>query len=164
MQNIFIFLNEADCRSSNALWCVMPCSFSLPSMRWFNSPRNRFVYVELFSERDVVITTTARELLLGQSQKLLDVIAALVDTGNLFSSFDGLVFDWELITVTGQLSIFSFKVDVTLRVCIWLLIISSCIAIAISMFLLQNQSMRHQLLCMSWNFNAKQSLTIIFQF
>ena len=50
----------------------------------------------------IEITTTTRELLLGQSPELLDVIA-FDDTGNLFSSLDGLVFDWELITVTGSI-------------------------------------------------------------
>ena len=39
----------------------------------------------------IEITTTG-ELLLGQSPELLDVIA-FDDTGNLFSSLDGLVFD-----------------------------------------------------------------------
>ena len=50
----------------------------------------------------IEITTTTRELLLGQSPELLDVIA-FDGTGNLFSSLDGLVFDWELITVTGSI-------------------------------------------------------------
>jgi nuclear pore complex protein Nup210 len=50
----------------------------------------------------IEITTTTRELLLGQSPELLDVIA-FDDTGNLFSSLDGLVFDWELITVEGSI-------------------------------------------------------------
>ena len=50
----------------------------------------------------IEITTTTRELLLGQSPELLDVLA-FDDTGNLFSSLDGLVFDWELITVTGSI-------------------------------------------------------------
>ena len=40
----------------------------------------------------IEITTTTGELLLGQSPELLDVIA-FDDTGNLFSSLDGLVFD-----------------------------------------------------------------------
>ena len=46
--------------------------------------------------------TTMRELLLGQSPELLDGIA-FDDTGNLFSSLDGLVFDWELLTVSGSI-------------------------------------------------------------
>ena len=50
----------------------------------------------------IEITTGTRELLLGQSFELLDVIA-FDDTGNLFSSLDGLVFDWELITVPGSI-------------------------------------------------------------
>ena len=50
----------------------------------------------------IEITTTTTELLLGQSPELLDVIA-FDDTGNLFSSLDGLVFDWELITVPGSI-------------------------------------------------------------
>ena len=50
----------------------------------------------------IEITTTTRELLLGQSPELLDVIA-FDDTGNLFSSLDGLVFDWELLTVSGSI-------------------------------------------------------------
>ena len=50
----------------------------------------------------IEITTTTRELLLGQSPELLDVIA-FDDTGNLFSSLDGLVFDWELVTVSGSI-------------------------------------------------------------
>jgi nuclear pore complex protein Nup210 len=50
----------------------------------------------------IEITTTTRELLLGQSPELLDVIA-FDDTGNLFSSLDGLAFDWELITVKGSI-------------------------------------------------------------
>ena len=41
---------------------------------------------------NIEITTTTGELLLGQSPELLDVIA-FDDTGNLFSSLDGLVFD-----------------------------------------------------------------------
>ena len=49
----------------------------------------------------IEITTTTRELL-GQSPELLDVIA-FDDTGNLFSSLDGLVFDWELLTVSGSI-------------------------------------------------------------
>ena len=50
----------------------------------------------------IEITTTTRELLLGQSHELLNVIA-FDDTGNLFSSLDGLVFDWELVTVSGSI-------------------------------------------------------------
>ena len=50
----------------------------------------------------IEITTTTRELLLGQSPELLDVIA-FDDTGNLFSSLDGFVFDWELLTVSGSI-------------------------------------------------------------
>lgn len=50
----------------------------------------------------IEITTTTRELLLGQSPELLDVIA-FDDTGNLFSSLDGLVFVWELVTVSGSI-------------------------------------------------------------
>ena len=50
----------------------------------------------------IEITTTTRELLLGQSPELLDGIA-FDDTGNLFSSLDGLVFDWELLTVSGSI-------------------------------------------------------------
>jgi len=30
-------------------------------------------------------------------------VIAFDNTGNLFSSLDGLVFDWELITVTGSI-------------------------------------------------------------
>ena len=50
----------------------------------------------------IEIATTTRELLLRQSPELLDVIA-FDDTGDLFSSLDGLVFDWELITVPGTI-------------------------------------------------------------
>ena len=50
----------------------------------------------------IEVTTTTREHLLGQSPELLDVIA-FDDTGNLFSSLDGLVFDWEPLTVSGSI-------------------------------------------------------------
>ena len=50
----------------------------------------------------IEITTTTGELLLGQSPELLDVIA-FDDPGNLFSSLGGLVFDWELVTVSGSI-------------------------------------------------------------
>ena len=51
----------------------------------------------------IEIATTTRELLLRQSPELLDVIAFDDDTGDLFSSLHGLVFDWELITVPGTI-------------------------------------------------------------
>lgn len=50
----------------------------------------------------IQIQTTTRELLLGQSAEVLQVFA-YDDTDNLFSSIDGLVFDWELITIPGSM-------------------------------------------------------------
>ena len=61
------------------------------------------LHADVFVNRinHIEITTTTGELL-GQSPELLDVIA-FDDPGNLFSSLGGLVFDWELVTVSGSI-------------------------------------------------------------
>ena len=50
----------------------------------------------------IQIQTTTRELLLRKSPEVLQVFA-YDDTDNLFSSIDGLVFDWQLITIPGSM-------------------------------------------------------------